>query len=489
MMYKDSVFHELEMYRSFIEFSDILFSRHSLDGSFTYVSPTSLSVLGYEQEELMDVSLFDLSHPADQSKVEMAFSANLYKKLYYRFRKKEGDYVWLETTVIPFLDGENPKQVSCISRDVTDQIATKEQLEENKEMYRLLVENFEDTVGIITKQGHWIYINNAGKKLFGVTRKEELIGKSVLDFLTAESQSVFKDHLAKIRLGESFEMKICRHDKQEKYVQAKLVPTKYKDRHTYQMLIRDLTEQKQAEEIMHRTEKLSVVGQLAAGIAHEIRNPLTVIKGFTQLLSQEEENEYLKVVLDELERIEDIVSDLLILAKPQPSRIEQVHIGELLAGTIELFKSEALLHDVEMISSFDLSNPWVKGEPDKLKQVYINIIKNAIEAIPSGGGKIYITAHNLGNDKIVTRIKDTGVGIPEERIPNLGEPFFSTKEKGTGLGLMICNRIIKNHGGTIKVDSKVNMGTTISVIMPAAADIRSHSGEQDKEDAGDQKKR
>ncbi|WP_340085205.1 PAS domain S-box protein [Siminovitchia sp. FSL H7-0308] len=467
-MYKDSLFHELEMYRSFIQFSDILFSRHALDGSFTYVSPTSVSLLGYEQDELFNTPLFELIHPADKHQVEDSFSSNIHQKIYYRFRKKEGDYIWLETAIIPFLDGEKPKQISCISRDVTFQIATKEQLEENKEIYRLLVENFQDTVGIITKRGHFIYINEAGKKLFGVTGKEELIGKSVFDFLPMESHAVFQKQLLKTGLNETFEMKISRHDEQLKHVQVKLIPTKYKERSTYQILIRDMTEQKKAEELMHRTEKLSVVGQLAAGIAHEIRNPLTVIKGFTQLLSQEEDNDYLNVVLDELERIEDIVSDLLILAKPQPSRLENLDISQLLSSTIDLFKSEAILHNVEIIPNFELSNPWIKGEPNKLKQVYINIIKNAIEAMPKAGGKIYITAQNLSYRKILTRVQDTGVGIPKERIPNLGEPFYSTKEKGTGLGLMICNRIIKNHGGTIKIDSELNKGTTISIIMPAA---------------------
>ncbi|MFS0643444.1 PAS domain S-box protein [Siminovitchia sp. 179-K 8D1 HS] len=467
-MYKDTLFHELEMYRSFIQYSDILFSRHSLDGSFTYVSPTSVSLLGYKQEELFNVPLFELTHPADKYKVENSFANNIHKKIYYRFRKKEGDYIWLETAIIPFLDGDKPKQISCISRDVTCQIAAKDQLEENKETYRLLVENFQDTVGIITKRGQIIYINDTGKKLFGVTGKEELIGKSVFDFLPKESYSIFQKQLLKTDSGDTFEIKISRHDQQLKHVQVKLIPTKFKEHHSYQILIRDMTEQKKAEEIMQRTEKLSVVGQLAAGIAHEIRNPLTVIKGFAQLLSQEEDNDYLDVVLDELERIEDIVSDLLILAKPQPSRLENLDISQLLSSTIDLFKSEAILHNVEIIPSFELSNPWIQGEPDKLKQVYINIIKNAIEAMPKTGGKIFVTAQNLSYNKILTRVKDTGVGIPKERIPNLGEPFYSTKEKGTGLGLMICNRIIKNHGGTIKIDSELNKGTTINIIIPTA---------------------
>ncbi|VEF48354.1 sporulation sensor histidine kinase A [Bacillus freudenreichii] len=465
-MNNGTLLQELEIYRSFIQYSDTLFSFHSINGDFTYVSPTSFPLLGYEPEELLNTCLFDFSHPDDRKKLENICFTKSYETGNYRFCKKEGDYIWLETTLIPYCHENETKGFSCISRDVTAQTATKAQLEENKEMYRLLVENFQDTVGIITKRGHWIYINNTGKKLFGVTRKEEIIGKSIFDFVYPAAYKETESQILLNRFKEPFELTVARHDGLKKYVQVKLIPTKYKERDTFQILIRDLTEQKKTEEIMHRTEKLSVVGQLAAGIAHEIRNPLTAIKGFTQLLKKEDNNDYLEVMLSELERIEDIVSDLLILAKPQPSKTEKVDIGILLKETVDLFKSEALLHDVEIMIDIEISDLFIEGEANKLKQVYINLLKNAIEAMPDGG-KIQVSAIKTRSGQIVTKIIDNGIGIPDERIPNLGEPFYSTKEKGTGLGLMICNRIIKNHGGTMKIKSKVDIGTTIIILFPA----------------------
>ncbi|GIN91221.1 hypothetical protein J6TS1_07360 [Siminovitchia terrae] len=465
-MNKGNLLQELEIYRSFIQYSDILFSFHSINGDFSYVSPTSDPLLGYKPEELLDTSLFDYSHPSDRKKLKDICSSQSYERVKYRFCRKEGDYIWLETTLIPYCESNEPKGFSTISRNVTNQIATEAQLEENKEMYRLLVENFQDTVGIITKSGHWIYINDTAKKLFGVTRKEEVVGKSIFDFIFPASHGEVRRQLMQNGINGTFELTVSRHDGLKKYVQVKLIPTIYKERETFQILIRDLTEQKKAEEIMHRTEKLSVVGQLAAGIAHEIRNPLTAIKGFTQLLKKEDHNDYLEVMLNELERIEDIVSDLLILAKPQPSKLEEVDIGILLEDTVDLFRSEAILHNVEIKLDIDLGDSLIKGESNKLKQVFINLLKNAIEAMPNGGG-ITVSAIRTSNGEIMTKVKDEGMGIPEERIPNLGEPFYSTKEKGTGLGLMICNRIIKNHGGTISIESKINEGTTISVILPA----------------------
>lgn len=465
-MNKGNLLQELEIYRSFLQYSDILFSFHSVDGDFTYVSPTSYPLLGYKPEELLNSCLYDFSHPGDRKKLKDICFAQTYERIKYRFCRKEGDYIWLETTLIPYSGIDEQRGFSCISRDVTNQIATEAQLEENKEMYRLLVENFQDTVGIITKSGHWIYINDTAKKLFGVTRKEEVIGKSIFDFIYAASHEEIKRQLSQNGINGAFELTVSRHDGLKKYVQVKLIPTIYKERETFQILIRDLTNQKKAEEIMHRTEKLSVVGQLAAGIAHEIRNPLTAIKGFTQLLKKEDNNDYLEVMLSELERIEDIVSDLLILAKPQPSKKEQVDIGLLLDETVDLFRSEAILHNVEIFSEIELTTPFIKGESNKLKQVFINLLKNAIEAMPDGG-KITVSAIRTNNEQIVVKIMDEGIGIPEERMPNLGEPFYSTKEKGTGLGLMICNRIIKNHGGTMNIESEINKGTTISVFFPA----------------------
>lgn len=467
-MNKGTLLQELEIYRSFLQYSDIVFSFHSIDGDFTYVSPTSYPLLGYKPEELLNSSLYDFSHPGDREKLKDVCLTQSYKRVKYRFCRKEGDYIWLETTLIPYCENSEQKGFSCISRDVTNQIATEAQLEENKEKYRLLVENFQDTVGIITKSGHWIYINDTAKKLFGVTRKEEVIGKSIFDFISPASRGVVKRQLLQNGIKEDVELTVSRHDGLKKYVQVKLIPTIYKERETFQILIRDITEQKKAEEIMHRTEKLSVVGQLAAGIAHEIRNPLTAIKGFTQLLKKEEHNDnaYLEVMLSELERIEDIVSDLLILAKPQPSKMEKVDIGLLLEDTVDLFSSEAILHNVEIITEIELADPYIKGESNKLKQVFINLLKNAIEAMPDGG-KITVSAIRTSNGRVVAKIKDEGIGIPEERIPNLGEPFYSTKEKGTGLGLMICNRIIKNHGGTMSIESEINKGTTISIFLPA----------------------
>lgn len=462
-VFKDHLLEDM-MYRTFIDHSDNLFTCHSIDGKFTYVSPAALPLLGYLKEELLGMNALDFCHPDDVEQLRKFICTNLHHRIIYRFRRKEGNYIWLETAGIP--SDDHHELYFCISRDVTNQVITEQKLEESKEIYRLLVENFQDTVGIITKNGYWIYINDTGKKLLGVTRKEEVIGKSIFDFLDPNAHEIVRGKFLEQELKEPFELTVNRHDHQIKHVMVKLIPTVYKERETFQILIRDLTEQKKTEELMQRREKLSVVGELAAGIAHEIRNPLTVIKGFTQLFKQQEQNDYLDVVMGELERIEDIVSDLLILAKPQPSKLEKMDLKKLLVRTIDLFQPEALLHNVQLISKIELDDPIIYGMENQLKQVFINLIKNAFEAMPEGGGKVNIKAYPIDEETIKVQVTDNGIGIPDDRIPKLGEPFYSTKEKGTGLGLMICNRIIKNHRGTLEINSSVNKGTSINIFLP-----------------------
>ncbi|RKJ00631.1 PAS domain S-box protein, partial [Butyricicoccus sp. 1XD8-22] len=173
------LFHELEVSQTLIDYSDTLFSCHRLNGEFTYASPSFLKFFGYQQEELVDAPLVDFLHPQDKPTLEKLDLTQPHEKRHYRFCRKEGDYVWLEIALVPRMANDQPNGFICISRDITEIVAAKVKQEEHKEKYRRLVEKFIDTVGIITKDGHMIYMNEAGKKLFGVTRKEEIIGSSV----------------------------------------------------------------------------------------------------------------------------------------------------------------------------------------------------------------------------------------------------------------------------------------------------------------------
>jgi signal transduction histidine kinase len=228
---------------------------------------------------------------------------------------------------------------------------------------------------------------------------------------------------------------------------------------------RDITEKRITEEQLSKAEKLSIVGQLAAGVAHEVRNPLTSIKGFIQLLEQDSNNKvYFEIIFKEFAQIEEILREFIILAKPQEIQLKRVNIQTIFNHVAILLKSEANLRNVQISQEFQPNIPQILCDMNQIKQVFINIVKNSIEAIPNGGFvKIegYVEEGNL-----LIKIIDNGIGLSKERIKRLGEPFYSNKEKGTGLGLMLCYRIVRQHNGTITVKSIENQGTTAEVRLP-----------------------
>jgi PAS domain S-box-containing protein len=233
------------------------------------------------------------------------------------------------------------------------------------------------------------------------------------------------------------------------------------------VMIRDITEQKQAQEVLIRTEKLSIAGELAASIAHEIRNPITTVKGFLQLLQTgtEEKWNYYSLMSSEIDRIELILSELLMLAKPQVSHFQQKNVSLLIQEVVSLLIPQANMNNVLIHTEFDSDEVMIHCEENQLKQAFINFIKNAIDSMPQGG-KVVIQMESSDNEELLIRIIDQGYGIPEHILPKLGQPFYTTKEKGTGLGLMVSRKIIENHQGSIAIHSKENIGTTIEVKIP-----------------------
>ena len=229
--------------------------------------------------------------------------------------------------------------------------------------------------------------------------------------------------------------------------------------------IKGLTVQKKAECIMQSQNQLDLVGQLAAGIAHEIRNPLTVIKGFTELCLYEKQSNQLDLVMQAIERVEEIVGDLLLSAEPPICTFEKVDMRKILCDSIVQSSSESLLGNIEFIQDIHLANPISIGDANKLKRVFMNIFKNAIEVMPNGG-KISIQAHQLNENQTTIIVIDEGIGIPTDQLHQLDEAFYGTKDSGTSLGIMICHQIINNHGGTFIVQSEENKGTTITIQLP-----------------------
>lgn len=202
-------------------------------------------------------------------------------------------------------------------------------------------------------------------------------------------------------------------------------------------------------------DKLSALGRTAAGMAHEIKNPLAAIKGMTQAINlhpndQEIMNDFKKVVLREIDRLTALIDNLTRLGRSPKLQFSQVNISELIENSLKLFASRCRSQNIDLINNLG-PMPEINADPDQLTQVFTNLILNAIQAMPNGG-KITLTG-GVVEDKIALEVSDTGQGIPEDKLKDIFEPFFSTKEEGLGLGLAITYKIIKDHGGNIEVES------------------------------------
>lgn len=262
----------------------------------------------------------------------------------------------------------------------------------------------------------------------------------------------------------------CRRKNGPNYSESvKILPIKDQEGQIihYLKIAEDITERKQTEELLRKSEMLSAVGQLAAGIAHEIRNPLTALKGFTKLMgSRGHHGSYLSIMSAELERIEEIVSELLVLAKPQAADFLPKSVVSILHDVIMLLETQAIISKVTIETDIEDELPPTSCVENQLKQVFINVLKNGVEAMP-GGGTFLVKAEKSERGTIRISFIDQGCGIPETKLAKLGQPFYTTKNKGTGLGLMVSYKIIENHHGSMTITSKEGVGTTVVIELPA----------------------
>ena len=346
-----------------------------------------------------------------------------------------------------------------------------ERMNESEKNYKQLIETIPDAI-MIYSQDIIVYTNEAGKNMLGAQKKEGILGKSIYHFVNPHYQELAIKRLGQLRKEKEetnhVEQKLVRLDQKNIFVEVSSRLIMYEGKEAILSIFEDITDKKEETEgLLQRSEKLALVGQMAAGIAHEIRNPLTSIKGFIQLFKEKytSEEEYFNLILSELERINLIVGEFLVLAKPTAVVFKDREIKSLIKDVVTLINTQAIMNNVQIFVELESDIPMIVCEENQLKQVFINILKNAIEAMPNGG-MIDVKVKAKEKDKVSICFIDQGPGIPEDRIPKLGEAFYTTKEKGTGLGLMTSYKIIENHDGKLKISSKINEGTTVEVILP-----------------------
>lgn len=356
-----------------------------------------------------------------------------------------------------------------------------------KEFFANVIDSVGDGVIVLDNDGVVTLMNPAAEEITGVSRRLAQ-GNSFASLFGDEPylrEMVTKTSTTGMTISD-YENLVLKKGSQVTPVSATTSPLLLAsgDRIGVILLLRDLTNIRKLEEAVRQADRLSVLGTLAAGLAHEIKNPLGGIKGAAQLLERElpEESdlvEYIRVVLKEVGRVNRIVEELLNLTAPRKLTLSKVNLNRVVGDIMVLQKRAVKRKNISFLQEFDLSIPPFLADEGLLAQLFLNLIKNAAEAVAgtAGPGTIKVISRVVSEYSMTKKgerpsrfvaidIIDNGPGIPKDQMENVFTPFFTTKSKGTGLGLPICQKIVSEHRGMMEVESEAGSGTTFTVMIP-----------------------
>ncbi len=365
-----------------------------------YVNNAAVRLVGAERaDQMIGQPILRFIHPAHHeiSKERMKQVRTVKKGLdlfVYKMIRFDGTLFDAETTSIEVHGQSGRSLIQSVVRDISKRIKYEEELMEEAERYQRLITFLPEPI-VITDNGIIVYANLSAVRLLKGRDMQDVIGMNIFRFIHPDH------HEETIRIVGQ----VMQSNEPTPYVERKLIGLTgeridieissirldhYLSRPVILSVLRDLTERKMAEELIVKSEKLSVIGQLAAGVAHEIRNPLTSLRGFTQLLQKEfgSRYPYLDIMLSELDRINQIVNEFMSLAKPHLVRFQTCGLKEIIGSVISLLESQAILNNVTILSRCDDSIPPVRCDVNQLKQVFVNVIKNAIEGCPAAARSI-----------------------------------------------------------------------------------------------------
>lgn len=329
-----------------------------------------------------------------------------------------------------------------------------------------LTKHQKDILVISDLAGNVVFVSESIKRMLGYGQ-EQYFGKGWQLTVSEETEKYITSHINNNEDDHFFTFNYRHANGRQMLIKCIVnkIDVEENNEEYYVLTLEDVTGKKEMEELMLRAEKMSVTGQLAAGIAHEIRNPLTAIKGFLQLLQSGigDAEAYFRVMVDEIEKIDEITSELLFLSKPVTESFKRYVIFDLVEDIVLLFQPQATKKDIKIVNNVD-NDLTLYCDQTQMKQMFINLIKNALEEM-NGKGNIFINSSIL-DSYIQLDIVDEGPGIHPEAIKKIEEPFYTTKPEGTGLGLVITKQIIERHQGELHVFQNETIGSTFRVLLP-----------------------
>jgi PAS domain S-box-containing protein len=369
---------------------------------------------------------------------------------------------------------EGKKYFTVILRDITERKKSEEALRESEERYRRLIEVSPDAI-LVNRGDRIVFVNDQGLRLFGAVKTEDILGRSPFELFHPDYHQALRERLELLREGAKtvplIEEKIVRLD--GTVVDVEVVAASFIDQDGVgiQVVVRDVTERKHLQDQLRKAERLAELGTLASGMAHEIGTPMNVILGRAEYLLQRVREEPIKkglqTIVNQVERITKVMNQLLAFARRRPAERRPLDLRQTIVDNLEIFQERLARNRIKVETSFASSCPLICGDPDQMSQVVINLVMNAVHAMPEGG-TLSITLAPFANEMVSLSVGDTGHGIPPDVQDKIFDPFFTTKEfgKGTGLGLTVVKGIVEEHGGSIRVGSEPGKGTTFSILLP-----------------------
>ncbi len=373
------------------------------------------------------------------------------------------------------------------------------ELRESEAKYSALIEQAKDAV-LIAQNEVIKFANKAASDISGYSL-EEIVGMHFLELMTPESKEAVAERYRMLAAGGTIpshlEFRMRCKDRKIKEVELSASIIRYRGDVGYMGIVRDITERKETERKLERayrelkeaqeqliqSSKMAAMGQLAAGISHELNQPLTGIKGFAQAIYMDLEGDNplrkdVSKIIEQADRIDNIIKNIRFFARKADFQMKEIDINEPLEAALMLLNEQMRVHNIRVRKFLDPGLPRIQGDANQLQQAFLNMISNARDAIDSldkpEGGEVTVRSA-LGEDKTSLEVtfQDSGCGIPQENLADLFNPFFTTKgpDKGMGLGLAICYRIIDNHKGRIEVESEVEKGSTFRIILPVNVEV------------------
>lgn len=480
-------------YRMLAENATDLISRHTMRGEYMYITPSCRAILGYEPEQMIGRSMFDFMHPEDRVSIESSLSTILGSPsttlMDYRIRHTDGSYVWVESTSRLVRDPmtDSIEEFLVCSRDVTERRRAEMAMRESEENFRFIFESSLDVIMIMDAKTASIRRINRPVSRALLYEPNSLVGRPFATLLppgselrAADFPKMLSDFLShQEATGVVFESQpIMRADGTVCAMDLAVTEIPWENERAILMTLRDVTERNIIEEERQKMSKLESVGLLAGGIAHDFNNLLMAIKGNIEMAGLELEGDHaaMECLTDAnsaCQRAEGLARQLLTFAKGGEPIKKRAEMARLLRETAGFS-----LRGSKAVAKFEIPEDiWhVEMDEGQISQTINNLIINADQAMPTGG-TIRISCENVRLDGdsidlpaglyVRVAIKDEGIGIPRELLSKIFDPYYTTKPKGSGLGLATCYSIVKKHGGHLRADSEAGKGALFEFFLPA----------------------